>query len=85
MTDRLQTMINRLQQLPPQELEEVADRIEELLEQLERRVPARKIRQSTSSWRDLIGSWSGDDVDEMFTEMDRIRHANPPSPPLEMP
>jgi len=31
----------------------------------------------------LAGAWSDLDFDDMMDELDRIRHANPPSPPLE--
>ena len=83
MIDRLHEMMDRLQHLPPPEQEEVAAQLERLLARIERRRP--KAPAPSTSWRQLIGVWADDDVDEAFAELDRIRHANPPSAPLELP
>jgi hypothetical protein len=32
----------------------------------------------------LAGAWSDLDLDEMLDELDRMRHASPPSPPLDL-
>ncbi len=31
-----------------------------------------------------IGAWSDMDWDELADDLDRIRHANPPTPPIEL-
>ncbi|HZT99311.1 MAG TPA: hypothetical protein VFA10_06600 [Ktedonobacteraceae bacterium] len=89
MIDRLHDVLSYLEQLPPEAQEEVASYIEALVEALERetfvpnhsrRVP-REI-QPTKHWGDPAGAWS-DLPDTMLEELDRIRHANPPTPPLE--
>jgi len=83
MIDRLNEALDRLQHLPQSEQEEVAEQLEELLTRIERR-RAQGQEQSTA-WRKLIGVWAYDDVDQAYAELDRIRHANPPSSPLQMP
>jgi hypothetical protein len=39
--------------------------------------------QTVADARALAGAWSDLDWEEMVEELDRIRHANPPTPPIE--
>jgi hypothetical protein len=34
--------------------------------------------------REVAGAWSDIDWDDMIRELDRIRHENPPTPPIEL-
>ena len=79
MNDKLQQVIDRVRHLPLPEREELLAQIEAQLEQVEQRIR----RLDSQSWKDYIGIWSNDNVDEMFAEFDRIRHANLPSKPLK--
>jgi hypothetical protein len=83
MIDRLHNMLDRLQSLPQSEQEEVAEQLENLLARIERRLP--HAQEKSTAWRKLIGVWADDDVDQAYAELDRIRHASPPSPPIQMP
>lgn len=83
MIDRLHEVLDRLEHLPQSEQEEVAEQLERLLALIEHRQP--EVHKHSTSWRKLIGVWADDDVDTTYAELDRIRHANPPSPPLQLP
>lgn len=85
MTDKLQNMIDRAKLLPPSEQEELIAQIEILLERLERQAHIQHTHPPT--WQNLAGAWADlpDTVDEMFDTLDAIRHAGPPSPPIELP
>jgi hypothetical protein len=100
MIDRLQGMIDRLQhalpdmeQLPEATQEELAAQIETLLERLEppkqgqRGASLKAKKRTKKEWENPVGAWADmpDTVDEMFEAFDKIRHANPPSPPVELP
>ena len=95
MIDRLQEMIDRLQdalldmeQLPEPAQEELAAQIEVLLERLESQKKGQgeassQAKKSTKKeWKNPVGAWADmpDPVDEMFEAFEKIRHANPPSP-----
>ena len=89
MIDRLQDILPYLEHLPPEAQEEAATYIEALAEALGRRpflsghiqsVPHK--RESLEQWEDPAGAWS-DLPDTMLEELDQLRHANPPTPPLE--
>ena len=49
----------------------MAAHLERLLAQIEHRQP--EGNAPSTSWRQLIGVWADDDVDETFAELDRIR------------
>jgi hypothetical protein len=83
MLDRLHEVLDRIQYLPQSEQEEVVEQIERLLARIERRRP--KAQEHSTTWHKLIGVWANDNVDQAYAELDRIRHANPPSPPLQLP
>jgi len=100
MIDRLQGMIDRLQhalpdmgQLPESEQEELAAQIEVLLERLEYQkkgqggAPSKARKSAKKEWKNPVGGWADmpDTVDEMFEAFEKIRHANPPSPSVELP
>jgi hypothetical protein len=99
MIDRLQGMIDRLQQelsdmeqLPEPAQEELATQIEALLERLQyqkkgQRGASSRVEKSTKKeWKNPVGAWADmpDTVDEMFEAFEKIRHANPPSPLVEL-
>jgi hypothetical protein len=100
MIDRLKGMIDRLQHelpdmehLPEPAQEELAAQIEALLGQFGYRKRSQqgassKARKRTKKeWENPVGAWADmpDTVDEMFEAFEKIRHANPPSPPVELP
>lgn len=89
MIDRLHDVLPYLEQLPPEIQEEAATYIEALAEALEREAfVLGRIRstqhelQTEEHWEDPAGAWR-DLPDTMLEELDQIRHANPPTPPLE--
>ncbi len=89
MIDRLHEVLPYLEHLSPEAQEEAASYIEALAEAFERadfvlgrirRIP-RKI-EPAERWEDPAGAWS-DLPDTMLDDLDQIRHASPPTPPLE--
>ena len=73
MIERLQHALDHVVELPADLQEQLAEIIEQHTEPLE--VPAGS----------LAGAWSDlpDTFDEMLDALDRIRHASPPTPPLD--
>ena len=89
MIDRLQNMFPQVEQLPPEAQEELATYLEALIAVLERKTFTSQYLQQTlltkqgAEFReDLFGVWK-DLPDDMLDELDRIRHSNPPTPPIE--
>jgi hypothetical protein len=89
MIDRLNDMLPHLEQLPAETQEEVLAYLEVLIEALERDAVARgRMRQtlraipSTEPWQDPVGAWS-DLPDTMLEDLDQLRHATSPTPPIE--
>lgn len=89
MIDRLHKVLPYLEHLPPEAQEEAASYIEALAEAFERtdfvlgrirRIPC-KI-ELVEHWEDPAGAWS-DLPDTMIEDMDQLRHASAPTPPLE--
>ena len=89
MIDRLHDVLPYLEHLPPEAQEEAASYIEALAEALERedfvlghirRIPHGI--QSVEPWEDPAGAWR-DLPDTMLEDLDQLRHASPPTPPLE--
>jgi hypothetical protein len=89
MIDRLHDVLPYLEHLPPEAQEEAATYIEVLAEVLGRealvlgriqRPP--HVREPMEQWEDPVGAWR-DLPDSMLEELDQIRHATPPTPPLE--
>lgn len=90
MIDRLQDILPHLEQLPAETHEEVMAYIEVLLEALERdAVEHGRMRQTlpaipqTEPWSDPVGDWS-DLPDTMLDELEQLRYATPPTPPIEL-
>lgn len=88
MIDRLHDVLPYLEHLPPEAQEDAATYIETLV-QLWRKV---LIIQShtkdvpnqdptNEQWQDPFGAWS-DLSDTMLDDLDQIRHASSPTPPL---
>ena len=86
MIDRLQDILPYLEQLPPEAQEEAATYIESLTEAFKHKdLASGRIQhefQSAEIWEDPAGAWR-DLPDNMLEELDQIRHANPPTLPLE--
>lgn len=89
MIDRLHDVLPYLEHLSPEAQEEAAIYIEALAEALERetfmlgRIPSIPYEmQPLEPWEDPAGAWR-DLPDSMLEELDRLRHASPPTPPLE--
>jgi hypothetical protein len=87
--DRLHDVLPYLEQLPPEAQEEAASYIEVLAEALGREAFVRgRIQhvpheiQPMEGWEDPVGAWR-DLPDTMIEELDQLRQANPPTPPLE--
>jgi len=88
MIDRLHDALPYLEQLPPEAQEEAAIYIEALAEAFEHEafVPGRvqpvpDEMQSGKFWEDPAEAWR-DLPDSMLEELDQLRHASPPTPPL---
>ena len=87
MNDRLHEILPSLEHLPPEAQEEAATYIAALVEALQH--TSRLHRQASQEpvgveWQDPFGAWS-DLPDTMLDELDRLRHASQPTPPLELP
>lgn len=88
MIDRLHDILPYLEHLPPEAQEEAANYIEALAETFERRGINREHfspihrTQSIERWDDPAGAWR-DLPDTMLEDLDQLRHATPPTPPLE--
>lgn len=89
MIDRLHDILPHVEQLPPEAQEELATYIEALIEVLERKARARQYdrralpnKKVAETWKDPAGAWS-DLPDTFLEDLDDLRHANPPTPPIE--
>ncbi len=73
MIERLQRAIEHVNELPPDIQDQLAEIIEQHTEPVQ--MPA----------NDLAGAWSDlpDTFDEMLDALDHIRHASPPTPPVD--
>ena len=87
MIDRLQEVLLHLQYFPPEMQEEIASYIKELEQVAFAHGRMKDLPQMASfeePWEDPVGAWS-DLPDDMFEELDKIRHSNSPTPPIELP
>jgi hypothetical protein len=75
MIERLQRVIERIEQLPPDQQESVAEQIEMVAEPF---LPPMRCLPRPS----YAGIWS-DLPDDMEEVLDRWRHEVPPTPPIE--
>ncbi|GAC1568040.1 MAG: hypothetical protein NVS3B14_15960 [Ktedonobacteraceae bacterium] len=89
MIDRLHDVLPYLEHLPPEPQEEAANYIEALAEALEREdfvlgsiQPLPHEIRTVEHWEDPAGAWR-DLPDTMLEELEQLRHASPPTPPLE--
>lgn len=73
MIDRLHRALEHIDELPPELQEQLAEIIEQHTEPIEIPIEA------------LAGVWSDlpDTFDEMLDALDEIRHASPPTPPID--
>lgn len=90
MIDRLHNILPYLEHLPPEAQEEAATYIEALIEALKLGSTIHTQTRDVSSkeptgvqWQDPFGAWS-DLPDTMLDDLDQLRHASQPTPPLEL-
>jgi hypothetical protein len=91
MIDRLHDVLPYLERLPPEAQEEAATYIETLVKAWKQALtlPSRtkdvQSQEPTNvQWQDPFGAWS-DLPDTMLDDLDQLRHASRPTPPLELP
>ena len=90
MIDRLHDVLPYLERLPPEAQEDAATYIETHVKAWRLALMTRSYTNDVPSqeptnvqWQDPFGAWS-DLPDTMLDELDRIRHASQPTPPLEL-
>ena len=83
MIERLQQVLSRIEQLPPEVQEEVAAQLEVLTEPFEELANA-KTNRTREKGRSLAGAWRDLAWDDEVEAFDRMRHATQPTPPLEL-
>ncbi len=90
MIDRLHDALPYLEHLPPEAQEEAATYIEALAEVLKHTSTIHTQSENVSrqepktvQWQDPFGAWS-DLPETMLDDLDQLRHANRPTPPLEL-
>ena len=88
MIERLQRALEHVDELSPEEQEDIAQLIEERTEPLEdvpvpRNLPTdENLPKSVQDALALAGAWS-DLKDDEFEALDRIRHESKPTPPVD--
>lgn len=83
MIERLQQVLTRIEQLPPEVQEEVAAQLEVLAEPFEEIADA-KMNTSRRKGRSLAGAWRDLAWDDEVEAFDRMRHETQPTPPVEL-
>lgn len=83
MIERLQQVLTRIEQLPPEVQEEAAAQLEVLTEFFEE-TPDGKANKTRKKRRNLAGAWRDLAWDDEVEAFDRMRHATLPTPPLEL-
>jgi hypothetical protein len=83
MIERLQQVLTRLEQLPPEVQEEAAAQLELLTEAFEV-IPTAKANRGQQKRRSLAGAWRDLAWDDEVEAFDRMRHATQPTPPIEL-
>lgn len=76
ITERLHRALARIEQLPPEVQDELAEQLEAWTEPAQDTVPRPKKRVA-GIWRDRT------DLADMIEELERLRHEAPPTPPPE--
>jgi len=83
MIERLQQVLTRIEQLPPELQEEAAAQLEILAEPFEA-IPNAKTNRTRGKVRSLAGAWRDLAWDDEVEAFDRMRHATQPTPPIEI-
>ncbi len=83
MIERLQQVLTRIEQLPPEVQEEVAAQLEVLTEPFEV-IPDAKINKNRQQGSSLAGAWRDLDWDDEVEAFERMRHDTQPTPPIEL-
>ena len=83
MIERLQQVLTRLEQLPPEVQEEAAAQLEVLTEPFEEITNA-KTNKTGEKGRSLAGAWRDLAWDDEVAAFDHMRHATQPTPPIEL-
>jgi hypothetical protein len=83
MIERLQQVLTRIEQLPPEVQEEAAAQLEILTEPFEP-IPNAKTNRTGEKGNSLAGAWRDLAWDDEAEAFDRIRHATQPTPPIEL-
>ena len=81
MIERLQQVLTRIEQLPPEVQEEAAAQLEILAEPFEA-IP--KTNKTRGKGRSLAGAWRDLAWDDEAEAFDRMRHATQPTSPIEL-
>ena len=83
MIERLQQVLTRIEQLPPEVQEEAAAQLEMLTEPFEG-IQNAKTNKKRGKGRSLAGAWRDIAWDDEAEAFDRMRHATQPTPPIEL-
>lgn len=83
MIERLQQVLTRIEQLPPELQEEVAAQLELLTEPFEA-IPNVGTKSLQKKDKSLAGAWRDLAWDDEVAAFDRMRHATQPTPPIEL-
>ncbi len=83
MIERLQQVLSRIEQLPPEVQEEAAAQLEVLTEPFEEILDT-KTNKTRKRGRSLAGAWRDLAWDDEAEAFDRMRHATQPTPPIEL-
>jgi hypothetical protein len=81
MIERLQQVLTRIEQLPPEIQEEAAAQLEILAEPF---VAIPNANRTRGRGRSLAGAWRDLAWDDEAEAFDRMRHATQPTPPIEL-
>jgi hypothetical protein len=82
MIERLQQVLTRLEQLPPEVQEEAATQLEVLTELFAE--PNGKTNRTRKKGKSLAGAWSDLAWNDEVEAFERMRHATPPTSPIEL-
>ncbi len=83
MIERLQQVLARIEQLPPEVQEEAAAQLEVLTEPFEK-IPNAQTNRTRAKGRSLAVAWRDLAWDDEAEAFDRMRHETQPTPPLEL-
>jgi len=89
MIERLQRALEHVDELSPDEQEDIAQLIEEMTEPLEATPEEKDISTDKNLSKSMraalaaIGSWRRLQDDDEFAALDRIRHESKPTPPVD--